>query len=533
MKPVSNNWRNSIYALTRETKAVITFPFIDPDAKPNAQLNSLPTEAIISKAHEIINDDFEGVGKVAEFEPGYWKLDGSFILPRANSSYQYGFRSYALSDENGEFTHDNVLRFYFALPITVPGYTIYFDADTDQYLVDFDIITYTEDLTVIRKVEVRGNTHTKCIVEFGSQNFKYMDIVFRKTPQPYRSVRLLEIDFGMLLTFEGKSLYTVQLTSESDYLSETAPSTELVFTAHNDGSYDYTNPESLSKYLQERQEMEYTHKLKLEDGTYEEINMGKYLLYNWKVSDRKVEFKTRADTYALDDTIYSQNALDEGISAGAFMERIFADCGMTQYIIPEFMYNSPLVTPYVGDNCSNKDAMRQVASMCGCAVYRQIDGTMVVHKIDFQDNPVDTVDYASQFTSPLSTSTKYYNAIQLAVYTMEGDSTNSVYETHLAPWYQEGEAVYPYKVDLKMCIDDERWAELKPWVLEQKFRVLNLRLMVEMDWRQNPAQEVGDYVRVQLDKFGRTSELFMQKQVLTYKGGVLRGNSVGIGRGRV
>ena len=322
----------------------------------------------------------------------------------------------------------------------------------------------------------------------------------------------------------------MQLTSESDYLANSIPSNELVITAHNDGSYDYTNPESYAKYLQERQAVHYTHKLKLENGEYESLDMGEYLLYNWKVSDRQVEFKARTKENPLEDTRYTQNAVDEGISAGAFMERIFTSCGISQYVIPDFLYNSPPITPYVGD-CSHKEAMCQVASLCGCVIYRTVQGFMIVHKIEFVGRSVDTLDYANQFSAPDSTSNKYYNAIQLVIY--PADESEVVYETHTAPWYQQGETIYPYKLDLKMCIADERWEALKPWVLEQKFRVLSLRLRVESNWRQNPAQEVGDYAQIQLDKSGRTVEAFMQKQVLTYRGGVLKGNSVGISSGNI
>lgn len=529
MKQVSTKWQKAIYAQTRETKAIIQFPFIDPEAKSSAEFRNLPTEASISKSNEMLDDSTENVGKVAEFEPGYWKLDGSFLLPKRNSSSPYGFRGYALSDENGEFSSDNVLRFYFTQPISVPGYTIRFDVDTEEYLTDFDIVAYNENLSVIRTIEVRENTNPVCVVEYGSENIKYLDIIFRKTNNPKRSVRILEIDFGIMLTFEGSNLFTVQLTSESDYLCESIPHNELVFTAQNDGKYDYANPESYSKYLQERQRVIYFHRVKLDDGSYEEVPMGNYLLDKWKVSDKQVEFTARADTYSLEDTLYSRNSLVEGISAGAFMERVFEGCGVSKYVIPEFMYESPLVTPYLGEDCISEEAMRQVASMCGCCVYRTFDGVMVVHKIDFSNDSVDEINYHNEFNSPKSESTPYYNAIQLTVYTKNGDSFSSTLETYTAPWYQTGETIYPYTLDLKMCINDERWEALKPWILEQKFRVLGLRLHAEIEWRQNPAQELGDYVTVQLDKSGNMSKLFMQKQILKYSGGVLKGNSVGIG----
>lgn len=532
MKQVSKEWQKSIYAQTRETKAVIKFPFIDPEAKSSAEFNILPAEASISKISQVIDEDTSTVGKIAGFEPEYWKLDGSFLLPSLSTKSQYGFRGYSLSDENGKFTSDNVLRFYFTQPISVPGYTLLFDEAADEYLTDFDIISYDENLSIIRKIEVRNNTDARCVVEYGSENIKYVDVVFLRTNHPQRSVRLLEIDFGILLEFEGKNLYRVQLVSECDYLAESIPHNELVFSAYNDGSYDYTNPESYSKYLQERQKVKYSHKVKLEDGTYEEIDMGQYLLYGWQVSDQKVEFKSRDDSFGLDDTVFSGNSLTEGISAGAFFERIFENCGITDYTIPEYLYESPDITPYVGEDCPNREALRQIASLCGCTVFKTTSGKTVVHKIEFNGNSTDTISYDNQFSSPNSSSTKYYNAIQLTVYRQNGDSIESVIETYTAPWYQSGEAVYPYKLDLKMCLNDERWEALKPWVLEQKFRVLRLRLYAEIDWRQNPAHEVGDYVLVQLDKSGGTSEVFMQKQILTFNGGVLKGNSVGIGLGK-
>lgn len=532
MKQVSQDWQNAIYAQTRETKALIQFSFVDPEAKASAQFNTLPTQSAISRVNQMIDDNPIGVGKVAEFEPNYWKLDGSFILPKVDSGSSYGFRGYALSDENCEFHKDNVLRFFFTQPITTPGFMITFDTDTDQYLTDFDIVSYNENLEVIRRVEIRDNTDSTCVTEYGSENIKYLDIVFLKTNHPHRSVRMLEIDFGIALIFEGKNLFTVQLTSESDYLTESIPHNELVFSAENNGRYDYTNPEAASKYLQQKQEFKYTHKVKLPNGEYETVDMGKYLLNTWKVSDQKVEFTARADMYKLEETVYSRNSLTESISAGAFLERIFEECGVDEYVIPDFTYESPMVTPYVGENCLGIEALRQVASMCGCAVYRTPDGVTVVHKVDFENEPTDEITYDNEFSSPNSSSTPYYNAIQLTVYKQEGDSMSSVTEIYTAPWYQGGESIYAYALDLKMCIDDNNWVALRPWILEQKFRVLNFRLYAEIDWRQNPAQDVGDYVNVQLDKSGGTSKVFIQKQVLNYRGGALRGNSVGIGKGQ-
>lgn len=536
MKQVSKDWQNAIYAQTRETKATIHFPFVDPEAKASAQFNTLPQQSSISRARQMIDDNAVGIGKVAAFEPGYWKLDGSFILPTTTSQSSYGFRGLVLSDEKGEFSTDNVLRFYFTQPITVPGYTLHFDEATDEYLVDFDIISYNENMGVIRKVEVRGNDKALCVVELGSENIKYLDIVFRKTNHPQRSVRILEIDFGVLLIFESKNLFSVQLTSETDYLAESIPHNELVFTAQNDGKYDYTNPESYSKYLQERQEAKYFHKVKISEGVYEEVDMGTYLLHTWSVSDHQVEFIARSGFHQqLEDKIFSKNDLNIAATPDSLVSTILKDAGVTAgQITIGLQSNMPKMTQYFGENCTCLEALRQVLSACGWAVYTNASGRIIFRNIDFAFlSTDDSITYDNGFSAPSSKTTQYYNAIELTVYTPEGEGFSTSTEVHTAPWYQTGEPIHPYPLDLKMCIANSHWDALKPWILEQKFRVLGLRLSVDIEWRQNPAQDVGDIVKVQLDKSGGTAKVFMQKQVLTYKGGALRGNSVGIGYGNV
>jgi hypothetical protein len=419
MKAVTPQFMEGIYAKTRQTKAVVTFSFVDPQAKDVVSYDTLPAQSATSKAEQMIDYNYTQVGRIAQFEPNYWTLDGSYLLPKpaTETNSQYGLWTQFLSDDNGEYPSHPYIRFFFSEPVSIPGLTLTFDMPANQYLTDFDLIAYDENMTILRQESIRGNTNSRWSFAKGVQQLKYLDVVFLKTNKPNRRTRIIEVDFGILIIFEGKNLYTVNLISECDPLSETIPDNEMNLSAFNeDGHFDYTDEESYSKYLQERQELVYEHSLVMdEDGNMEAVPMGKYLLQTWKVKDTKVELKARLDLQMLEQDIFRIYNFNERMSAGEFIERIFNDAGWVNYEIASYLYDSPNILFYTGE-VNHKEALRMVAALSGAVVLKMPTGKIIVTKIDFEDPTiVDTISYDNSLGPTDATSSKYYNALQLTV----------------------------------------------------------------------------------------------------------------------
>lgn len=602
MKNVSQAFTDAVYSTVRRTKAYITFPFVDPLAKDVEVFEQYPAAEGFGKIEQSTDNIYAMVGKVATFEPDYWKLDGSYLLPLSNSTSQYGYWTHILSDDQGNYPENSVVRIFFEAPISIPGLTIQFDTLTGNYLSEFDLIAYNEDMTELRREEVRGSTQAKFVTDHGVQALKYIDIVFLKSSLPYRRVRITEIDFGITLYFSGDNLFSCNLVSECDPLSKAIPDNELNVTAENDGSFAYTNPESYAKYIQNRQQLVYQHSVVLDSGEEETVDMGAYSIHDWKVSDSKVEFKAKQALAELEVHNYRRSSLLAAKTAGALIEDILDDAGWKKYRLDAYLYDSPTIVSYTGP-VTGKEALRMVAQYAGAIVLKMPDGTIVVTRTDF-DNEGPELTYDNVFKAPSAKTTTYYNCIEYTVsvitgkaidantspvveytdtvdgqqdfqiqfdaplmdanptitivgatlvqseifsncglFTISGSGSftltvlgvqaeiNTVTEIVYAPWYQSGEALYAYPISLPFMIQNETFVQVRNWCTEQVLRVLRNRLEVDLEWRQNPSLDIGDYAGVQLDKQGIGATVMYTKHSLSYKGGVLRGTSRAIGQG--
>lgn len=417
MKTVSDDYRQAIYANTRQSGVSIVFPFIDPYAKDAVLVQNIPPAAQIGQQGEMFNNNYEMVGKVAQFEPEHWKLDGSFVLPlpTGQTEGQYGFWAQPLSDEDGRWPGGLGFRFWFTQPVTIPGLTLLFDDKTENYAVDFDYTAYDEHLNILRHEEIRGNNVSRCVVDKGVVALKALDLVFWRSNRPRRRLRIAEIDFGIVLTFEGSNLFSASLVSEVDPLAETMPENELNFSALNDGKFDYTHPESYAKYLQRRQQFSYRHWLVLPNGQQEAVNMGDYALQSWKVSDSKVEIKATLNFSALEEHPFRRGSLTQRLNAGQFIQRIFEDYGWTNYEIEDYLYESPTMLPYTGE-VTGREALRMVAQLAGAVVLKMPGGKIVVKRMGFEaPHIVDAITYNNAFTPTRASSSQYYNAIHMGV----------------------------------------------------------------------------------------------------------------------
>lgn len=98
-----------------------------------------------------------------------------------------------------------------------------------------------------------------------------------------------------------------------------------------------------------------------------------------------------------------------------------------------------------------------------------------------------------------------------------------------APWNTGREPEQPYMINLPMMIRTGEYENFRNWFLERKFIMLFKRLNSDIRWRQNPAQLVGDSVKVQLNKKGNEANMIAIRQELNYTGGILKGTTKLIG----
>ncbi|MGL4571863.1 MAG: hypothetical protein ACRCVJ_12450 [Clostridium sp.] len=283
MIEVSEKYKKAIYKPKRYFKGRVKFKILDYKAYKNSKRVS--SNSIISRQSQLTNDMRMPSAKYATFEKDYFKLDGSFAIPpKANEgNFELGWWSESLSNENNIFDTDEFVELTFDTPRSSMGVTIYFDVNNEEYPVDFDLDLYSEDNILISHNEIINNKKFK--YEFVGQlnNFKKLVIKFIKWCKPYRRAKVLEIDIGIIKTYEDNSLIKMNILEEMDILSDTLPSNEVKFTIDNSSKdFNILNPKGFAAYLVQEQEIIPELGLELEDGSIEYVSMGKYYLKDWQ-----------------------------------------------------------------------------------------------------------------------------------------------------------------------------------------------------------------------------------------------------------
>lgn len=413
MLPTSQNYRDAIYANTRRTVARVRFSFTDPEAPGAARLVQVPPEREVSRKHQILLGKPESVGEIATFEPDFWKLDGSFMLPRTDTPGVYGLRTQVLSDSTGMIVNSPILRISFAEAVSMPGLSLFFDPRDGQYatLVRMD---GKLGVSLVHSV-LRENAGAVMVVDEGFANIDVLEISFLSTNEPNRGVRLLGLLFGLYLAFEDATLFNASTVAEVDITGRTLPRNELNVSVVNlEGRFSYGAENGYSQYLQMRQAVQYDHGLALPTTpeSVEWVACGEYALESWRVDDRHLELRARTGTYSALQTTYTRSSLTDYISIGDAMSRVLEHSGVSYEIAEELIF-APRIRPYTGV-VTCETALLALCRVAGAFV--RVDpntGIVHVHAVDRELAAVDKIMYDNSFENPRLELGRYHNAIAL------------------------------------------------------------------------------------------------------------------------
>jgi len=577
----------------RKTVVEVNYSLTAPDSKEGGTL-TLPPGNAISRPHQIANEVRLQAAPVGTLEPDNWALDGRFMIPvppKEQPELEIGWWSEAMSDGNGNFATPLVLERVFDTVQTFNTLAITFDPDGDNTCADFDVAFYDGFSTLIYKVEARGNTDTIYRTPRAGMNILRVAITIYSTSKPRRFARILEIDYGLVLTYTNKELFNLGLINEADHNGRRLMYPELNLTIHNGGLYDVLDPDTYAPYFLQRQRFEYRHGLRLPDGSIEWEDCGTYHLARWRVSDARVEFRAVGRTFELENAIFFDSTFSE------FTLQTLARKLFPQTDVPIL---TPAIAGYFG-NINHRRALTYLAELSCCLVYEDRQ-----NRVQFLDiisegpETVDTLNYKNLKSAPAVETSEYYNSILLAEYdtsieyrqisrttqdpgevkivfshpvrgfpsheitpgyTLANQEWHTMYMTgtlirgngappeaeviiyghsvvltksenlYFAPWYTGLEETQPYAVDLPFFIrSSPNYKALKDWFLPRKFEILKRQLRVDARWRGNPVREVGDFVETVFSKRGNSQNMHISKTEIQYVGGGLSGHIDVIGK---
>lgn len=296
--------------------------------------------------------------KIAYLEKDYFLLDGTHVFPEEEKTYNVGWESDGISDENGlisdyiEYTFQNLHDSY-GIQITFPTYCA---------AKDFTISYYNGDV-LVGATSISENTLERYSNYDTRLQWNKVRITFSKI-NPQQRARLWDIVFGINDAYDEDMLISVSASRATDLSGDYDDCGEFSFQFYNEGRFNVKNINDLPIGLQEGLQVVIYIKKK---GSNEYVPFGKYYSDTTDVSENGsiITVSGYDEFYALNESTYEKGVVyPEGRSLGAWAEDVAADAGIKISIDQEF-YNI-ISTGYITE-VPHREALRLIAE-AGCGI---------------------------------------------------------------------------------------------------------------------------------------------------------------------
>ncbi len=383
MQPVTRYFKRAVYSSKRRATARVRFEILDIEAVTD-NTKAVTSEAIISRTGQLTNKVRRMSAKYATFEKDYWKLDGNHVLPVTPSEEQdaeLGWWSGGLCDGGGMFNPNQVLGFTFGEEHSSMGLTIYFDILNKEYATEFDITVFDALDNVIVSESVVDNAEPIYVWIRRLTNYARIEIAVKKWCKPYRRVKVVEVDFGVIEEYDDASLIKLRTLQEVSPISNTLPANEVMFTINNsDRRFNVLNPRGFYEYLQHGQECFVDIGITLPDGSVEFIHYGKYFLYEWQSDEGTMTATfTARDAFNLLSGDEVENKEERQKTLYDLAVEVMAASGIEEYNISGNL--SLIPTTGIHDKVSYRELLRLIVQAGMSVAYTDHLGVLHIKQV--------------------------------------------------------------------------------------------------------------------------------------------------------
>jgi len=400
----------------RRNAVKLTYTAADEGAKGLAMAH-LSHAVAFSDVQQVVNGISHASGRFASWEPDFWRLDGSFMLPSAGEGLETGFVSHQISLENGTFAINGhpELEIRFTRPVNLPAITLVFDGD--GACRNAQILCHNAFGTIIAQQFINnmpgGDGNVPLIMQAnGANGVSRITIRLMRTNVGRRRARVTEVHFGHIWLFDGDDILSANTIHQGDGEGKGLPWNQIRTAIANKGRFNALDGGKINQ-LAKGAKLEYT----VGTGTFPHGKMfwtkyADYLLDEWNITNNKVEFTAHSKARLLSDTTFmgSNFALEH---MGDLARRIGREAGVN-VITPHAMNTYPRFPGFVG-NVSHRKALAYLAELASCAIFEDRQGN--IHFMDLlsprQPALAPDLDFEQQFAPPEIAQNNRYNGILL------------------------------------------------------------------------------------------------------------------------
>lgn len=324
--------------------------------------------------------------KYATLEQCGWPLDGSCRV-MADSGAEIGFWPNELTGEDGLFETPITVTCVMPVPIHTLGWTFHFDEPTQLYAPTVRAVCYDEDDNVID--DYTGQLVNDDVPEDGwrlTRNVtQYTKVVFTfyGLNEPYRYMRLAEIDMGLSRTFTKNTIGDVNIKHEIAIDGSALPAKKLSFTFDNSKKeFNVLNPIDVYQYWRNGQSVEVNIRI-----GEESVYMGTYFISRAEIGENYLTAKVTAydEVKQLSQTFYPGTLANTAtVTLRQAVEKVLDGYPM------EVSYNSlenELVSCQIKDTHEKRAVLWYLAQAVRASVWIDRDDVVQIKRLEVKETP--------------------------------------------------------------------------------------------------------------------------------------------------
>lgn len=381
MNNVSQDWIEKFQdTILPETFVEISCNYGDSTAEKSAEVSGL-NEAYFGTSEYLMVDKRGMHSHGATLEPNFWTF-GTFALFPDTYSGDENARGVYVSEED---TGGIVIRFPEVVTTTIPGITITWGKEYDEYATQFTV-TVKNGATEVANIVVNDNRSVISQVDADLTGYDSIKISVTGWSIPNHRVRIQQVQLGHIVVFGKSDILSFSHEESGDINSGELPRRRIEFGINNvNKRWNPYNPSGDTKYLAEKQKVVVRYGMDI-NGSVEWITGGTFYLSEWKIPANGIEARFVAtDAFEqLSNTETTSYTIGEyGVSD--FISLWLDELKHTEGVdIPDdflILYNGdPNVTvniPYREQGYSAGEVLQLIANSACCVI--DVDSSNVFH----------------------------------------------------------------------------------------------------------------------------------------------------------
>lgn len=474
------------FPTVRSPDSLVSFEVLAKDFVKSRVTPSSNKTARVGAVGNVLNGAAELAEKYATLERFGWRLDGtSYVLP--DSGAERGFWTISVSQGSGSFPSRPNVTLVLPSATNTFGWTFHFDAPADLWPTRIQAKCYN-GVTLLDTVDgypdgagSEGNGWS-----FNHFVYQYDKVVFTfyGMNEPFRMLRLTEIDFGVSRHFNRNTVKDLRIRYGLSPDSSEFPAKEFTFNFDNSGGeFNVLDPIGVYQYWRNGQVL--SARIRLGDDS---VFMGMFYVTKAEIGDNRLIAKVTAhdECYRLASQKFypAELAEETSVTLQTAVEAVISGYDMS---VDYGGLENELVSLAIRDTHNKRTVLRYLAQAARASVWIDRDGVLRFRRLAVAEEPAGEITPDELYDWSGVSISEQVTGVTLTVERELEEATTETYTAGESDETGANTAVYS-----NPCVAAANGQDVADWLLV----MANWRKKYAVKNRCDPAVEIGDTLRI-------------------------------------